>query len=290
MQLDIFEHSRDVMLRNDVVHALEQRDAALARAACDKLAKDAPEDESLPALLALAEAIENRDRSAFRDHEALCRARRALLDQTTRVAQRIFGDAGAASWLDPLWQELAQRAAPLAFQADRSDDHAAPLWLRARNWKSAVNAVASIESWRRIPAPLAWMAEARMHLVGLHPTWPMLAELAWMSPRRFEEFSARTTDPVLQPLKRKFHAEFDGAGDTSDFAWFPAWVLTDRPDLADSLGAALLSQHSPPEQAMRILVELLGLERQGRHHDIVGQRKKLRDIHGALYAAYMKTR
>ena len=28
MQLDIFSHSRDVMLRNDVVAALERRDAS----------------------------------------------------------------------------------------------------------------------------------------------------------------------------------------------------------------------------------------------------------------------
>ena len=48
MQLDIFEHSRDVMLRNDVISALERHDAAAARAACDLLAQECPADESLP--------------------------------------------------------------------------------------------------------------------------------------------------------------------------------------------------------------------------------------------------
>jgi hypothetical protein len=67
-------------------------------------------------------------------------------------------------------------------------------------------------------------------------------------------------------------------------------VLTDRPALADLLGAAELSQHSAPEQAMRILIELLGLERQGRHHDIVARRKTLLDLNSSLYAAYLKTR
>lgn len=76
----------------------------------------------------------------------------------------------------------------------------------------------------------------------------------------------------------------------SDLARFPAWVLIDRPDLADHLGAAQRSQHSAPEQAMRVLVELLGLERQGRHHDIIARRKTLRDLHPSLYAAYMRTR
>ena len=41
---------------------------------------------------------------------------------------------------------------------------------------------------------------------------------------------------------------------------------------------------------MRLMVELLGLEHQGRHHDIVGKRKNLRDLNAALFAAYMKSR
>jgi hypothetical protein len=43
-------------------------------------------------------------------------------------------------------------------------------------------------------------------------------------------------------------------------------------------------------QSFRTLVELLGLERQGRQRDIVERRKTLRDLHPSLYAAYMRTR
>ena len=100
----------------------------------------------------------------------------------------------------------------------------------------------------------------------------------------------RSANPVLQQLSAKFEASFEGEGDAGDLAWFAAWLLTERPNLADALGAAQASQHSPPEQAMRVLVELLGLERQGRHHDIVARRKTLRDLHPSLYAAYLQTR
>ena len=48
-------------------------------------------------------------------------------------------------------------------------------------------------------------------------------------------------------------------------------------------------QHSAPEQAMRLLVNLLGLERQGRRHDIL-RRKNWRDLHPGLYSVYLKTR
>ncbi|MHB8947462.1 MAG: hypothetical protein ACYC4S_00175 [Rhodoferax sp.] len=51
-----------------------------------------------------------------------------------------------------------------------------------------------------------------------------------------------------------------------------------------------LLQHSAPEHALRLLVNLLGLERQGRQHDIVNHRKSLRDLNDWLYGEYMKTR
>ena len=164
------------------------------------------------------------------------------------------------------------------------------MWLRAGDWKAAAEAVERIESWRRIPAPLAWMVQARLQLYGLQATWGMLAELAWLSPQLLDEVVRHASDPLLHQMTRKFEASFEGAGDQSDLAWFPAWALTDRPDLAAALALAQPSQHSAAEQAMRVLIELLGLERQGRHHDVVARRKTLRDLHPSLYADYLKAR
>jgi len=58
MQLDIFEHGRAVMLRNDAAHALERRDASAARQACNDLSQEYPADDSLPALRVLTGYIE----------------------------------------------------------------------------------------------------------------------------------------------------------------------------------------------------------------------------------------
>lgn len=44
MQLDIFSDSRDVMLRNDVLSALQRYDAAGARRALQALANEYPDD------------------------------------------------------------------------------------------------------------------------------------------------------------------------------------------------------------------------------------------------------
>jgi hypothetical protein len=38
------------------------------------------------------------------------------------------------------------------------------------------------------------------------------------------------------------------------------------------------------------MLELLSLERQGRHHELLETRRELQALNTALYAAYMKTR
>jgi len=213
-----------------------------------------------------------------------------LNDEIEPAALRIFGESAGAAWLAPLWGEKAQRAARLPFRSERSDDHAAALWLRAGDWSAANDAVARIESWRRIPAPLAWMAEARYRVHDLDGAWDLLAELAWLSPVRFDHLTKKLADPLLERLRKGFEASFEGDGDVRDLAWFPAWVLTERPGLSRMLGNAERSLQTGPEQAMRLLLELLGLERQGRHHEMIERRKVLRDAYPSLYAAYMTTR
>jgi hypothetical protein len=289
MQLDIFEHSRDVMLRNDVIDALQRHDAAAARAACDRFDRECAADPSLTALCALLEDFAGSAGEPFHAHAALAEARQAV-EALEREAERVFGLGPGRTWLAALWKDLASRARALAFRADKAQDHAAPLDLRAHDWEAAIQAVSTIESWRRIPAPLAWMTEARLRLHGLQPTWPLIAELGWLSPGRLGELLRRDADPLLSALAHRFGESFEGAGDASDAAWFAAWVLTDRPEVVDHLALAQASRHGPPEHAFRLLVELLGLERQGRQRDIVDRRRMLRDLHAPLYQAYMRTR
>lgn len=294
MQLDIFDHGRDLMLRNDVLAALERRDLAAAQAARQDLLEEYPDDASLAALARLIEALAHGPGPAFASHEAVQAARRWVDDTVTPDARRSFDPPAAAAWLAGLWRELAQRAAPLPFRAECSEDHAAALWLQAGDWPAVIDAVARIQSWRRSPAPLAWMAEARWRHEGLDAVWPLLAELAWLAPDRFDTLTRRLADPVVATLRRRFDAEFepdaDEAGDTTGLAWFPAWVLTDTPALAARLGQARPSGDRAPERGMRLMLELLALDPEGNHHEIVQRRQALRDTQAALYAAYLKTR
>lgn len=290
MQLDIFEHSRDTMLRNDVAEALLRRDAAAAATALQSLRDEFAADECLAPLGTLLAALDAPAAPGFDDHRAAQSARGALVDRVEPAARRIFGAPGGAAWLLPLRRDLARRAAPLGFDPEHADAHAAALWLRAGDAVAAAAACERIDSWRRIPAPLAFMTEARYLLHDLDGIWPLLTELAWLAPRRLDALTKRLADPVLTRLRRDFDAGFEGAGNAEDLAWFPAWVLTRQPALARLIGQAEAGRHAEPEQALRLLVEILGLERQGRQADLVARRRRLRDLNGTLYAAYTATR
>ena len=290
MQLDIFEHSRDLMLRNDVLHALERRDAAAARLAWQHLEAEWPRDDALVALDKLVATLERPESRAFDEPAAVREALRVMQQDIEPAAVHLWGAPSAAAWLAPLWASVALRAAPVPFQADAADLHSAALWLRAADFAAAADAAAQIESWRRIPAPLAWMAEARYRIDGLDQSWALLAELAWLAPQRFDALTRRLADPVLDRLRRHFDAEFEGDGHAADSAWFPAWLLCDKPALAQWLGQAQAGLQHPPERALRLLLDLLHLERQGRQHELPAQRRRLRDLQPSLYAAYMKSR
>jgi len=266
MQLDIFNDSRDVMLRNDVLSASQQYDAAGARRALQALANEYPEDDVAQVYFgSIVNALEGRSTVLFDRHEAALQARQALSQEVQPAVTHVFPRKSGATWL-------------------------APLFLLAARWAEASDAILRIASWRRIPAPLCWMTEARYRLDGLEAAWPLLVELAWLSPSRFDQLLSRIGDACIYTLRRNFDTSFDGAGDIDDLAWFPAWILTEKAGLAPLFKQAAPSRPNAPARAAKVMLQLLSLERQGRHHELLETRRELQALNTALYAAYMKTR
>ena len=290
MQLDIFEHSRDVMLRNDLVEALLRRDAAAARSARQALADAYPQDMTLADASVLMDVLDHADDTPWLTHAAANAARSHLEQHVAPAALGLLGETSAALWLAELWGGLAQRASALPFRANEADAHSAALWLRGGRWHAAASAAESIESWRRIPAPLSWVAHARWHLMGLDAVCPLLAELAWLSPTRFEQLAYALNDAVLQELLRSFSVDFDGSGETEDLIWFPAWALTEQPRLGRLFISAQPCRQTDAERAWKLMMALLKLEQEGRHHEMIEHRRRLQSLHGGLYRSYMKTR
>ncbi|WP_250482201.1 hypothetical protein [Caballeronia sp. GACF5] len=289
-QLDIFADSRDVMLRNDVLEQLQRRTAEAARTALRLLADEFPDDGALSAMTVLVGELEPASTAPLTDHAALSMARRHLEDVVVPAAQRVLPAQSVHAWLAPSWRTLARRAAGLAYGGADAEHHAAPLWLRAGDWRAARDSVEAIESWWRIPAPLAWMTEARYRAESLDAAWPLLAELAWLAPARFTALLPVLSDASLDTLRRRFDAEFPGTGEVSDYAWFPTWLVVIKPALAGRLETARVQRDHMASRATILLAEIQRREHEGDQHELIRLRQEFSRLHPALFETYMATR
>lgn len=288
MQLDIFADSRDVMLRNDVVAALRVRDGRLGRRTLDAFAAEYPDDSLLAPLTALLDALLSTPPACL-GHQAAADTCQRMEAMVVPMAVHVFGERDASDWLAPLWRSLAHAAAFLPYNHQFPGAYAAPMLLRAREWTMAEDAITKIPSWRRVPTPLAWMAEARFALGGIEAAWPLLIELSWLNASNFGELARRLDSRVLDGLLRNFQSAIAAEGDT-ELAWFAAWLSIAEPATVAILRQTQQGQDSLPERTARLIADLLGLERQGRHAEVVELRKKLRDLHAELFALYMRSR
>lgn len=292
-QLDIFEDSRDVMLRNDLAQALVDGRAEQASRIAAQLSAEYGADPVLaPAAELIAHLRAQQSQAARRlDADTLAQARQKLDDVVVKAAIAVLGSREASRWLATQWRWLAGRAEGIAWDPAHADVHPAALYLRAQDWAQAAAAVAGIASWRRIPTPLLWMACARWHGDGPDAAWSLLAEALWLAPGRAAALLRTLADRDLDRLVDRFDEHFDpAAGPDAQWAWLPAFALVALPRLAVALQSANPPAESAPAQGFQLVQALLRLERHGRHHDIVSYRARLRALSAPLFSAYMSTR
>jgi hypothetical protein len=84
--------------------------------------------------------------------------------------------------------------------------------------------------------------------------------------------------------------EIGEAASPDDFSWLPAWALIADGRLAEGLRLAQDGAHTLPESCARVVLGLLALEHQGRHVELVENRRRLRDAHPSLFERYMQDR
>ena len=133
------------------------------------------------------------------------------------------------------------------------------------------------------------MTEACFHRYGLESVWNLLIELAWLESDAFRAVANRLSS---EPLIRLWHRFETGLGNEADLdaRWFPAWLLIAAPEMASVMREAQAGTGKAPERAARLIMELLLLEKQGRHADVVAHRRRLREVCPELYQCYMATR
>jgi|APHig6443717497_1056834.scaffolds.fasta_scaffold39347_2 hypothetical protein len=285
-QLDLFEDSRNVLLNNAVLKAFAAYDTDAATLAVAALHKEFPQHHDLPSHHQLIEQLSNFRREL--QPNGLATRHQQLTQTLLPLARQLFGSAQAKVWARPLWAGLAQTAAALDYDNAHPEIHAAALWLAADAPGNARSAIEKIPSWRRIPAPLAWMSEIEIRHGAPETWWPLLAELAWLEPERLESLLV-TTPVAVNRQKARFLAEFENNGEHHDLAWFPAWLLIHHSELRDLLRPAQSAQ-SEPAQAFHLLLDLLHLEKTGQQATQISQRAKLRALAPDLFADFMRSR
>ena len=182
----------------------KQRDAVAARAAWQQLRAELPRDETLADLDSAGDRAGSTAEHGRSPSTPRHRRRYANCATTSNpAAHRLLGDAAGTAWLPPLWRRLARARARLPFAPKTARACRARCGFWPATGRAAAQAVARIESWRRIPAPLAWMAEAQLPAArpGRSPgaCWPN-------SPGCHRDVSTaltqRLADPLLQRLRR----------------------------------------------------------------------------------------
>ena len=293
-QLDIFDDSRDVALRNDLARALLDGDPAAAQRIADTLRAEFGADPMLAPATALIEHLRWRQSMVTSGRlgvAAVLDARHRLDNPVAAAAAAVLGAQEARTWLADQWCWLAGQAAGIGWHPAHAEAHAAALYLRGQAWSQAADAVTRIDSWRRIPLPLLWMTHARWRGNGADAAWPLLAEALWLTPARAAALLPALADTRLDGLVARFQERFDPtAAPGADWAWLPAFALVDQPLLAGPLCAATPPTQTAPGNAFTVVMALVRLERQGQHHEIVAHRARLKALSTTLFAAYMVTR
>jgi hypothetical protein len=289
MQLDLFLHSRAVILANDATGALRARDAERARVAMHRLRIEAPDYPGIDALETLTIALATWS-SPGADVSAVLRAADWLDRDVAPAANQVLGDA-APHFIAGFFRDLAEAARGLAYDCARPQAHRASLCLRGGEWEEAEAAADSIPQSDANPDAIHWRCVARYRRHGIDAARVQLFVLAWRAPQRFASVRAELGDEMLDRDWQRFEgaSDWESVDDGELPMWFPAWCLLDHPAIGVSL-KGIEFPNLPAAEGARLLLDLLELERRGDQQQLIAKRARLRELNPDFFALYMVTR
>ena len=288
-QLDLFLDSRAVTLANEAIDALSARDAVRAPASLDRLRREARDHPALPALETLAGALAGW-RKPDADPAAIVRAVQWLDNAIAPAAGRALGPA-ALAFVGGFFRDLADAARGLAYEPARATAHRAWLCLRCGEWGEAEEAARAIPGSTQNPDALHWLCVARYRRYGLAAARSSLFALAWHAPQRLPSILAELDDELLDGDWQAFDraSEWESVQESELPAWFPAWYLLEHPVVGKELDNVEFPD-SPPAKAVRLLLDLLEMEKRGNRPKLTIQREQLRLLNPDLFSLYMGRR
>jgi hypothetical protein len=288
-QLDLFIDSRVVVLANEAVRAIRERDAAGAIRHVAAIRAEAPDYPGLPSLETLARFLTHWP-PVTADASSMVPVVRMLEDVIAPAASEALGD-WANDMLAPFFRDLAEASRGLPYDPSHASVHRARLSLRCGDWTEAEEAALAIPHASNVPDALHWLAVARYRQHGLSVTRSTLFALAWCNPGRLASLIAELRDEALERDFMAFNrvSEWSGIAASDLPAWFPAWYVLEHPAAAADVDDGKRST-AAPARAARLVARILEVERQGDWKRLVALREELNSVSEDLFSLYMVRR
>ena len=289
-QLDLFLHSRAVVLANDVIAALLARDAVGAAECLDRLCAEEPGHRVRKALETLCHTLGEWPFPSTNPAE-IAEAIRRLKTDVYPAALAAMGDK-ATEFMRPLWRDLAQAASAHDYDAAFPQSYSAALYLRCGDAEAAAAAAQAVARHDDNVDALHWLAVARYRMEGLAACRIPLMRLALLGPERLPGALSEIDDPLLNRDWRAFHAacHWLDPEDQTVGAWFPAWHLVEHPGIRIDCGDSQTLPATRAAQTFLVITRLLELEKHGYSTALVSARSRLRDLDPDMFAFYMARR
>ncbi len=289
-QLDLFVHSRAVVLANDVIAALLARDVVSAAECLDRLRAEEPGHRVRKELETLCHTLAEWPLPSVKPVE-IAEAIRQLEADAHPAALAAIGEK-AAQFMRPFWRDLAQAARPHAYDAAFPQSFSAALYLRCGDAEAAAAAAQAVARHDDNVDALYWLAVARYRIDGLAACRIPLMRLALLGPERLPEALSEIDDALLNRDWHAFHAAchwLDPENQTAG-AWFPAWHLVEHPGIRIDCGDSKTLPATRAAQTFIAITRLLEIEKHGYSTALVSARSRLRDLDPDMFTFYMARR
>ena len=288
-QLDLFLHSRTVVLVNDVIGAILARDADDAGLCLHMLRAEEPGHHLYDSLERLSRCIADWPLPAASPAEVDA-AVRQLEGYVLPAAIAALGDK-AVNFMLPLWRDLAQSAGARVYDAAFPQAYRAALHLKGGDSEATAGAIQAIPNFRDNPDAIHWLAVALHRMHGLESSRIWLFRLALLRPERFSHALSDIADPSMSRDWLEFLAAFHWLNPEggNEGAWFPSWYLVEHPGVRTDLPGWT----EPVTRSLEVLnaiARVIDLERQGYSAALISARIRLRDLDSQVFDFYMARR
>ncbi len=289
-QLDLFLDGRNAFLVYEVVTSLVARDRGRAETGLQRLEDEYPFHPDLPALALLVAAL-NSPSASPTTHATLTTDIEAMQHALAPAARRLLGE-DAATFLQPLWQAMAAKAASLPFDEAYPRAHRSWLCQHYGDWAAIRAAVEAQPDWAARPRLRYRLGLARHHLGEPEAAIRLWLPLCWMDPALFRRRAPTIPSAILREGWDAFERTvvFDESlDDTGDAAgWFPAWLLLRHRGLVHLFWVDEVPDAGTAARAFRQLLSLVPLESQGLSDALVHQRRALQQLSPGFFRYYME--